>query len=99
LHGCCARYLVEKSPEKAKEFFGCKREFCVDNNCYINKVQAIVASKRKNLESVQIVLQGKVQQGYGGLSYRHVKYQRCTAGFVWTLLSIASVADHFAAKQ
>ena len=56
---------MEKSPELAKEFFGRKREFCVDN---INKVQAIVASKRKNLESVQIVLQGKVQQGYGGLS-------------------------------
>ena len=49
----------------AKEFFGRKREFCVDN---INKVQQIVASKRKNLESVQIVLQGKVAEGYGGLA-------------------------------
>jgi len=59
------RYLVEKSPDMAKEFFGRKREFCVDN---INKVQQIVASKRKNLESVQIVLQGKVAEGYGGLA-------------------------------
>ena len=34
-------YIVEKSPEKAKEFFGRKREFCIDN---INKVRGTFAS-------------------------------------------------------
>lgn len=58
-------YLVEKSPEKAKEFFGRKREFCVDN---INKVQQILASKRKNLESVAIMLQQRIAQESGGES-------------------------------
>merc|ERR1711990_135753 len=50
-------YLVEKTPEHAKEFFGRKREFCVDN---INKVQQLLAGKKKNLESVSIMLNQKI---------------------------------------
>merc|ERR1711934_1215409 len=58
-------YLVEKSPDKAKEFFSRKKEFCVDN---INKVQQLLASKRKNLESVAILLQQKIAAESGGVA-------------------------------
>jgi len=58
-------YLVEKAPDKAKEFFGRKREFCTDN---INKVQQLLAGKRKNLESVSILVQQKMAGASGGVA-------------------------------
>merc|ERR1711998_48142 len=50
-------YLVEKPPEKAREFFQRKKEFCTEN---IGKVQQMLAMKKKNLEQVTIVLNAKV---------------------------------------
>merc|ERR1712070_393566 len=57
-------YHVGKTPEKAAEFFSRKREFCTEN---INRVQALLAMKRKNLESVSIVTQQKVAAATGGV--------------------------------
>merc|ERR1711998_368756 len=55
-------YLVEKPPDKAKEFFQRKKEFCTEN---IGKVQQMLAMKKKNLEQVTIVLNAKVASQTG----------------------------------
>merc|ERR1712224_407271 len=57
-------YIVEKTPEKAADFFGRKKEFCASN---ISKVQQLLATKRKNLESVTIVLQQKQAAATGAV--------------------------------
>merc|ERR1712072_931265 len=57
-------YLVEKAPEKASDFFGRKKEFCATN---ISKVQQLLANKRKNQESVSIILQQKIAAETGGV--------------------------------